>query len=449
MGLDRTNDFGGHTNTALNPLAADPSLAMAPGFFSPNIALTGAGVTSSTSGLIWAGSIQDYRGQIFQVFDDAFTAHGNHGLKFGFEFLADQTDGYHPISGGNGNGNGTFSFAGIYPVTGGSTKVATAAEGNTVANVNQPTAGCFNTTTVGGTTAANLANGNNYDNPCGTLINFLTNQPISAFQPTDVTNLPFHHLRDKIFGAYLQDDWRFRPYLTLNLGLRYEMSTIPTENRGLIANMTSITQILPCFPASSTCTSPIDPASVLSNVFFTQNPTVKNFEPRIGFAWDPFHDGKTSVRGGFGLFDALPLPYELILNSVSTGPYRNIRTVIGPTAILSPNALAGAPDQWPFKIVALSNTPAVPQPAPTNTRTWNFVERAPHRNYVYQYNFNIQRQITSNMTVLVGYMGSHGLHNPFQVDSTNHVLPTKAANGDYFWPGCFVNSAPLRDRRPA
>jgi hypothetical protein len=455
LGLDRTNDFGGHSSIALNPLSGDPSLAMAKGFYSPNIALTSAGVTSATSGLLWGGSVQDYRGQIFQVFDDAFTAHGNHGLKFGFEFLADQTDGYHPLSGGNGNGNGTFSFAGTYPCSvksstcTASTKVATAAEGNVLANVGVG-GGCFNSTPssspgkgIPNPLASDLANGSNYDNTCGTLVNFLTDQPISAYQPTDITNLPFHHLRDKVFGGYLQDDWRLRPSLTLNLGLRYEMSTIPTENRGLVANMTSITQALPCFPgpASAACPSPSDPAGVLSNVFFTQNPTVKNFEPRIGFAWDPFHDGKSSVRGGFGLFDALPLPYELILNSVSTGPFRNIRTVIGPPAILSPNALAGAPDQWPFNIVALSNTPAVPQPAATNTRTWNFVERAPHRNYVYQYNFNIQRQITSNMTVLIGYMGSHGLHNPFQVDSTNHILPTKAPNGDYYWPGCFGSAS--------
>jgi Carboxypeptidase regulatory-like domain len=437
LGLDRTSDFGGHTSIALNPLAADPTLAMAPGFYSPNIALTGAGVTSATSGLVWGGSVQDYRGQIFQVFDDAFASRGNHGFKFGFEFLADQTDGYHPLSGGNGNGNGTFSFAGTYPVTGGSTKVATAAEGNTAGNVGVG-GGCYNPATAGGPTAKNLANGNNYDNACGTLVNFLTDQPISAYQPTDVLNLPFHHLRDKIFGVYLQDDWRVRPSLTVNLGLRYEMSTIPTENRGLIANLNSITQILPCFPASVlpdiSCLSPSDPTALLSNVFFTRNPTTLNFEPRIGFAWDPFHNGKTSVRGGFGLFDALPLPYELILNSVSTAPYRNIRTVIGPPGIRSPNSLAGAPDQWPFNIVALSNTPAVPSPAATNTRTWNYVERAPSRNYVYQYNFNIQRQITSNMTILVGYMGSRGLHNPFQVDSTNHILPTKAANGDYYWP---------------
>ena len=166
VGLNRTNDFGAHTNIALNPLAGDPSLAMQPGFFSPNIVLTAAGVTSATSGLIWGGSVQDYRAQMFELFDDAFVTKGSHGLKFGFEFLAQQTDGYHPLSSGNGNGNGTFTFAGVYPVAGGSTKVATAAEGNV------PGGGaCFNPTKA--PTAANLANGNNYDNTCGTLVNFL------------------------------------------------------------------------------------------------------------------------------------------------------------------------------------------------------------------------------------------------------------------------------------
>ena len=438
-GLNRTNDFGAHTDIALNPLAGDPSLAMQPGFFSPNIALTAAGVTSATSGLVWGGSVQDYRAQMFELFDDAFVTKSSHGLKFGFEFLAQQTDGYHPLSGGNGNGNGTFTFAGVYPVAGGSTKVATAAEGNV------PGGGaCFNPSKA--PTAANLANGNNYDNSCGTLVNFLTNQPASAYEPTDLTNLPFHHLRDKIFGGYVQDDWRFRPSLTLNLGVRYEMSTIPTENRGLIANLPSIYTHLPCGQAvPGVCPQPGNPSSVvgdptqlLSNVFFTKNPTLKNFEPRVGFAWDPFHNGKTAVRGGFGVFDALPLPYELVLNSVSTAPFRNVRTVIGPPAILSPNSFAGAPDQWPFKIVALSAS--LPATAATNTRTWNYVEPQPPRNYVYQYNLNIQRQIASNITVLLGYVGSRGIHNPFQADSSNTILPTKSPAGFYYWPINFTGN---------
>ena len=440
-GLDRTNDYGGHSNTCTNPLNCDPSLGMEKGFNSPNITLTSAGVTSATAGVPWAGSIQDYRGQIVEIFDDAFSTHGNHGLKFGFEFLADQTDTFHPGTAGSEVGNGTFSFVGTS--LDGSTKTPTKAEGGPPpgdgpAALSGP--GCFNPNTSGGATPGNLANGNNYDKACGTLINFLTNQPLSAFEPVDLNFLPFHHLRDKVFGGYVQDDWRVRPSLTLNLGLRYEMSTMPTENRGLIANMITITQTLP----SSINGLAAAYAAGLSNVFFTNNPTLENFEPRLGFAWDPFHNGKTSVRGGFGVFDALPLPYELILNSGGTAPFTSLRTVIGPgsPAIKSPNELGGAPDQWPFNIVALSSNPAtVPYPAPTNGRIWNFTERNPSRNYVYQYNFNISRQITPNTTILVGYMGSRGLHNPFQADSSNTILPTKAPNGDYYWPGCFVNSA--------
>jgi hypothetical protein len=426
-GLDRTSDYGGHSNTCTNPLNCDPTLGMQPGFNSPNIVLTGTGVTSATAGVPWAGSIQDYHGQIFELFDDAFSTHGNHGLKFGFEFLADQTDTFHPGTAGSEVGNGTFSAAGIavgtcvtLPCTITNPHQATAAE-----------APCFNSTPK---VPLDPTNGNNYDPSCGGLVNFLTNNPLSAFEPANLNFLPNHHMRDKVFGGYIQDDWRFRPSLTLNLGLRYEMSTIPTENRGLVANMTSITQTIPASIPNAAAAY----AAGLSNVFFTKNPTLTNFEPRIGFAWDPFHNGKTSVRGGFGVFDVLPLPYEMILNNGQTAPWTSLRTVIGPVnGIPSPNVLAGAPDQFPFNIVALSSNPAVPSPALSSSRIWNFVERAPSRDYVYQYNFNIQRQITPNTTILVGYMGSRGFHNPFQGDSSNTILPSFAANGDVYWPGCF------------
>jgi len=74
-----------------------------------------------------------------------------------------------------------------------------------------------------------------------------------------------------------------------------------------------------------------------------------------------------------------------------------------------------------------------------SSRTWQFVERAPKRNYVYQYSFNIQRQLTPTLSVLVGYSGTHALHNPFQADTINTVIPKKdPTTGVYYWPTTYV-----------
>ena len=113
-----------------------------------------------------------------------------------------------------------------------------------------------------------------------TLQDFLMNNP-TKFQGGIASTLSPRNLRQTIYGLYLQDDWRFRPNLTLNLGLRYEMSTIARETSGKLSNLPDLSSATPH----------------LGNPFIS-NPTLKNFEPRVGFAWDPFRNGKTAVRGG-------------------------------------------------------------------------------------------------------------------------------------------------------
>ncbi|HTE89529.1 MAG TPA: carboxypeptidase regulatory-like domain-containing protein, partial [Terriglobales bacterium] len=103
----------------------------------------------------------------------------------------------------------------------------------------------------------------NFDNVEG----FLTNQP-TKFQGGIASTLSPRNLRETLFGVYLQDDWRARPNLTLNLGLRYEMSTVIKETHGKLANLRNISDATPH----------------LGDPFFS-NPTLKDFEPRIGFAW--------------------------------------------------------------------------------------------------------------------------------------------------------------------
>src|SRR6266481_4670980 len=93
------------------------------------------------------------------------------------------------------------------------------------------------------------------------------------------------------------------PNLTLNLGLRYEMATVPTETANQLTTLVHLT----------------DTAPKLGSPYFS-NPTLRNFETRVGFAWDPFRTGKTSIRGAFGIYDVLPLPYEFELLSLLSAP---------------------------------------------------------------------------------------------------------------------------------
>src|SRR5256884_9105184 len=104
--------------------------------------------------------------------------------------------------------------------------------------------------------------------------------------------------------------------------------------------------------------------------YFSHNPTNKNFEPRIGFAWDPFHNGKTAVRGGFGLFDSLPLPYELVINNAQTSPFHVNAIVTG--CQFTSNPTCAPQGSFPHAL-PLTNPP-------TAAQTWNYVDTNIKRN---------------------------------------------------------------------
>ena len=133
-----------------------------------------------------------------------------------------------------------------------------------------------------------------------------------------------------------------------------------------------------------------------------QNPTTKDFEPRIGVEWDPFKDGKTAVRAGFGMFDVLPLPYEFGLNTAATAPFQIIGAAPGATlgSGINPNVN--------FNEQKIRN---------------RFIDAHPKRAYVMNWNFNIQRQLGPSYTLLVGYVGSRSLHTSAAADDINLVQP--------------------------
>ena len=229
-----------------------------------------------------------------------------------------------------------------------------------------------------------------------TLTRFLTNEP-SLFSGSG-TPLPLDiGLRETRFADYVQDDVKLQKTLALNAGVRYEMLTVPTESHGL-------TSVLPTLTAAQ--------PNVGTPLF--KNPTLHNFEPRLGFAWNP-RGGKTLFRGGFGIFDVLPLPYEFTLSFQRAAPF--VRTIVGdnPPAGSLP---MGAYNQF------------INQP---DTNLAYYADPNPKRNYVMQWNLSVAREVSSTLALTVGYVGSRGIHQPYRVDNIDMVLPTSTSAG-YLWP---------------
>jgi hypothetical protein len=249
----------------------------------------------------------------------------------------------------------------------------------------------------------------------GNLAAFLGNNP-NQFQGGVASSLTPRDFRQNIFGGYVQDDWRARPNLTLNLGLRYEMATVPTEINGKLVNLKNITDPLPICGKLVTAANGAPLCSGTGPLF--SNPTLHNFEPRIGFAWDPFRNGKMAVRGGAGLFDVLPLPYQYILLETQAIPFFNYTTLtVGDPTL-----------KVPLKFPLVD-----PQDISGTTSRSTFLESRQKRNYVAQWNLNIQYQLTPSLAAMVAYVGSRGVHQPFRVDEANLVLPKKTPLG-YLWP---------------
>jgi hypothetical protein len=329
---------------AINPAAADTSLGANPGRTAAQIQGLGEGIPLMTGG-VGANPTYFYRWNSFQYYDDAFVTHGKHSIKFGGVVERMQLNAT-----GLSNPNGVFIF--------------------------------------------------------GSIAAFLTNSP-RKFNSGIESTLHSRGYRQTLFGAYLQDDWRIRPSLTLNLGVRYETVTTETETTGQLAVLYNTTD------PEAHCGILISGCVATGPLY--QNPTRKDFQPRVGFAWDPFRNGKTAVRGGFGLFDNLPLIYEYTGMEILAAPFFELGSVSG-TAKLKNSFYAGA-----SSLLGL------------NSFRGAYIENNMPRNYVMQWNLNIQREITPSVTGFLGYVGSHGVHMPLRIDDYDIVLPTLTSAG-YLWP---------------
>jgi hypothetical protein len=250
------------------------------------------------------------------------------------------------------------------------------------------------------------------------------------------------------FEFYGQDEYRVKPYLALTYGVRYSNFRQPTDANNKLGNFDPRAYDpakAPCITASGTInTNPVTcPQAVNFDPFNgfvfagknspfgdkVSNEDNKNFAPRIGIAWDPFHDGKTSVRSGYGIF------YDSILfgnaeNDVFLNPAVNPTVNIPNTTLDNPgNAAVAAPSANPLRVRGLIASPY----------------KTP---YVQEWSLDIQRELTKSMVLDVGYYGSKGTHLLGILDinqpQPDLYLTTLVCGGSNVPPNCVKPGDPIR-----
>jgi hypothetical protein len=204
------------------------------------------------------------------------------------------------------------------------------------------------------------------------------------------------------YGAFFQDSYKATSNLTLSFGLRYEFDGVPFERDGNISNLLNQ---LPWTPGDKTFQT-AGPGTG-RKLFDTY---IYNFEPRFGLAWDPFRNGKTSFRAGYGIF------HDRVFGNL----FENLRG--------DPPFIAAFQNYLPG--VTVSNLAAPPtQPAPSATVTEGsylsgitLLDPQLRNPYTQSWNAGIQRQLGNQMTFEIDYVGSNS-HRLFRSVDGNPPLP--------------------------
>jgi len=194
------------------------------------------------------------------------------------------------------------------------------------------------------------------------------------------------------WNFFVQDDFRINSRLTVNLGLRYEYLQAPNA----------------VIPNSSTAVIPND-GRTLAEATSTMPSDKNNFGPRIGFAYDVFGDGKTSLRGGYGIY------YGRIQSSTISNALINTGNPAGQAQVSFAATTAGAP--------------SFPNILPANNITFRaggiqFFSRDFQAPLINQYDIVLEREIMKNTVASVSYIGSLGRNLPTFVDQNWMLNPT-------------------------
>ncbi|MBZ5659641.1 MAG: TonB-dependent receptor [Acidobacteriia bacterium] len=220
---------------------------------------------------------------------------------------------------------------------------------------------------------------------------------------------PVRHLHNEGFAAFLQDDWRVTPKLTVNLGVRYELNTVMVEAHNLLGNF--------------------DPAvglvQVGQQIKSPYNGDHNNFAPRLGVAWDVTGKGTTVIRAGGGIvYEEIAYNTFLLLNNqlgINIIPTGGLGVLPGNGTIdTGALSLPGSAINWTVAGPVFSSANHIN----CGASPCNILSVAPNLRtpYVTSWTLNVQHAFTNNLSLELGYVGNHGT-KLISIEDINQVNP--------------------------